>query len=491
MANSTKRVVAICAPTGSGKSAMNVADALQSGEPSCIVTGSRGLQDQYIKEFAEIGMVDIRGRNNYTCDLRDGMTCEDGYLVRCPHKGTILCPSSQAEMRAATSSLVVTNYDKWTHSRKFGMGLAHIKRVYFDEGHEAPEALARVMQVILNHKEIEHDLKLDFPTEDTIHMGTWRDWAGPARDKALRATQAAQARVAESSNPKTTWVRHFVHMRNLHRKLCILAACSVRDWVVEEIEGGYQFDPVRPGRYAESALLLRVPKIIFTSATMRIKTLFMAGIGKADFTFKELESGFDPKRCPIYYIPTMRVDARNPDLRMLWLRLDQIAAKRQDRKGIVQTVSFQRQKDVMASSRFFEKMILNEKGEAPTEKIEEYRAAPPGSILVSPSVGTGYDFPGSQCEWNFLCKIPFEPPSHILRAREADDPEYRAYKAMQKMVQIFGRGMRSAKDRCENMIGDDHMTWFMPRFSHLAPKSFHGFYRTVTVLPQPPEKLNW
>ena len=136
-------------------------------------------------------------------------------------------------------------------------------------------------------------------------------------------------------------------------------------------------------------------------------------------------------------------------------------------------------------------MFLNPKGEAPTEMIEQYREAGPGSILVSPSVGTGYDFPGQQCEFNILCKIPFEPPSVILRAREQADPEYRAYKAMQKMVQVFGRGMRSKQDSCENFICDDHVEWFIPRYGHLAPRSFHNFFRTVNVLPQPPEKLSW
>ena len=72
----------------------------------------------------------------------------------------------------------------------------------------------------------------------------------------------------------------------------------------------------------------------------------MIGIGKENFEFKEFDSDFDRKRCPIYYLPTMRVDKNNTDLRMLYMRLDQIAAKRRDRKGIIQTVSYQRQEDV-------------------------------------------------------------------------------------------------------------------------------------------------
>lgn len=488
MITSKKRAIALAAPTGFGKSAAYVAAAILSKLPTCIVTSSRGLQDQLLEDFSSIGLVDIRGRRNYPCDMREDMTCEEGYASRCPYKGTVGCPSSQAEMRAATSPLVVTNYDKWTAAKKFGQGMNHFQQVIFDEGHEAPEALARAMQVTLHHKEIEQNLKLSFPTKDNDEFWVWKPWAAHARMVAEVAQQAAQARLQEP-NVKSAWVRHYTHMRNLTRRLATLALANDREWVVEEVKEGFQFDPVRPGRYSESTLLLRTPKIIVVSATLRPKTMFMMGIGKDNFEFKEFDSDFDRKRCPIYYVPTMRVDKRNPDLRMLYMRLDQIAAKRRDRKGIVQTVSYQRQEDVRTASRFYDSMFLNPKGEAPTEMIEQYRNAGPGSILVSPSVGTGYDFPKEQCEWNFLCKIPFEPPSVILRAREAEDPEYRAYKAMQKMVQIFGRGMRSKEDRCENFIGDDHVSWFLPRFGHLAPRSFHGFYKTVTVVPPAPEKL--
>lgn len=477
-------------PTGSGKSPVAVASALISKKPTCIVTASRGLQDQYLDDFSSIGMVDIRGRSNYQCEMREDYSCQEGYAARCPWKGTINCPSSKAEMRAATSSLVVTNYDKWTHSKGFGQGMSHFQQVIFDEGHEAPEALSRAMQVTLHHKEINDNLKLDFPACPDMFY-SWKPWAGTARALAELAMKSAYERISGMSDPKSSWVRHFTHMRNLSRKLATLATANIKEWVVEEVADGYQFDPVSPGRYAESTLLLKVPKIIVISATLRPKTMYMMGIGKENFEFREFDSEFDPKRCPIYYIPTMRMDKRNPDTRLLWMRLDQIAAKRRDRKGIVQTVSFTRQDDVLQASRFHESMILNPRGEAPTEKIEEYRAAGPGAILVSPSVGMGYDFKGKQCEWNFLCKIPFEPPSAILHAREAADPEYRAYKAMQKLVQIFGRGMRSKEDRVENFICDDHMTWFLPRYKHLAPKSFHGFYKTISVLPAPPERLTW
>lgn len=488
---SKKRVTALSIPTGIGKSVINVAAALLSQKPTCIVTNSKGLQSQYMRDFEEIGMVDIRGRNNYTCDLKPDYTCEEGYASRCPYKGTVACPSSAAEMRAATSSLVTTNYSKWTSAKKFGQGMSHFQQVIFDEGHDTYSALASAMQVTLNHKEIEETLKVKFLSGDeSMEFPNWKPWAAHARGEAEAAMIVAQGRISGVSDPKPSHVRHYTHMRNLCRRLATIALASAKDWIVDQTETGFQFDPIRPGKYAESALLLRVPRIIIVSATLRPKSLFMIGIGKDKFDYKEFASEFDPKRCPIYYTPTMRVDRRNPDLTMLWAKFDQIAARRQDRNGIVHTHSYARRDDILGASRFSNRMIINPKGEPTADTVEQFLEAERGSILVSPSVGTGYDFAGKAAEYQFLCKIPFpDSRSKIVKARQQDDPEYGPHQAMQSMVQAIGRGMRSKTDQCETFIADENLDWFMPRFGHLAPKSFHGFFRRVDVLPTPPQRL--
>jgi Rad3-related DNA helicase len=486
---SPKRVKALSAPTGFGKTAVYVAYALLSNKPTCFVTDNRGLQDQLMRDYAEIGLVDIRGRRNYTCDMRNDYTCEEGYSSKCPHKGSVHCPASAAEMRAAVSPLVVTNYDKWTASRKFGMGMEHFTQVVFDEGHRAPDALARAMQVILHSHEVEEILGLEFPHPSVAkEMVNWKQWASFARAEA--ESLYLSLRPEMERNPPPAVVKRFNHARNLSKRLATLASASPENWIVDEVERGYQFDPIRPGRYAESALLLRVPTILVVSATLRPKTLFMLGIGRDHFEFREFDSDFDPARCPIYHVPTMRVDVRAGDLSMLWVRHDQIAAARTDRKGIVHTISYARRDEILKRSRFAPSMIINAKGEASTEIVEQFKMSPDGTILVSPSVGEGFDFPGPECEWQFACKIPFpDSRSKIVKARQADDKEYGAYIAAGKLEQIFGRGMRSKEDQCEGFIPDDHVEWFVPRFRHLFSRTFTRRFSTARVLPQPPVRL--
>jgi Rad3-related DNA helicase len=248
---------------------------------------------------------------------------------------------------------------------------------------------------------------------------------------------------------------------------------------------GYIFDPIRPGRYAEAYLFLQVPKVIMESATIRPKTAHMCHVSNENMTFHEFPSDFDPNRTPIYYIPTMRVDSKAEDLGMLWAVVDRVLAKRRDRKGVIHSTSYTRQEEIRDRSRFKESMILNTRGEPVANAMEEFFAAGPGSVFVSPSVCEGYDFKQDKARFQFMCKIPFQPPSKIVKAREADDKEYRSYMAMQALVQSFGRGMREHSDWCENFIADMHMDWFYPKYKHLAPKSFTSFIRPVNILPPP------
>lgn len=499
-----QRATVICGPTGFGKTPVYVAPSMMSGEPTCIVTESLGLQDQLMADFKEVGMVDIRGRARYECEMRPEYTCEDGYASRCPYKGTSGCPASKAEMKAATSKLVVTNYDKWIASRKYGTGMNHFTRVVFDEAHRAPEALAKAMQVFLSPHEINDILGVDFPKPaDAVEMRFWKIWAKAARIESEFLMKSIEQKIKDAHAPKTSWVKEFNHLRNLTRRLGVIMTAQPFNWVVEELNGGFQFDPIRPGIYAESTLLLNVPRIIAVSATVRPKTMYMMGLSKDKFTFHEFDSSFDRSRCPIYWIPTMRVDNKTShNLSLLWARLDQIASRRKDRKGIVHTVSYEKQTEILARSRYAKYMLTNRRGESINDTISSFKASDAGSILVSPSVGTGYDFPGSECEWQFICKIPFpDGRSKIMQARQdvhrGGDPEYGPYQAMQYLVQAFGRGARSESDQCENFIADDHCAWFMSRYAHLAPKCFigndkdniEGFYRRIDTLPKPPRAL--
>jgi Rad3-related DNA helicase len=370
----------------------------------------------------------------------------------------------------------------------------HFQQVIFDEGHNTPDAIARAMQVILHAKEIEDTLGIDFPAP-TSEMVDWKVWAVAARVEAEAEMLSLKGQAGPHVAPSV--IKRYLHMRNLTRRLTTIATANPNNWIQDEHKNwrgqhdGYQFDPLRPGVYCESALFLRMEDIGIFSATIQEKTLYQLHQGKGTFSYWEFPSEFDPKQAPVFHVPTQRVDKNHPDRTQMWIRHDQFAGRRRDRKGITQTISFAGQEDALKNSQYADSMYVNERGEAPTEIIEMFKSAAPGAILVSPSVGSGYDFPGRFCEWQFICKIPFQDSrSKIVKARQEDDKEYGPYAAVNKFVQICGRGDRFQGDHCENLIPDDNFReWFWPRFSYLAPKSFRARVKMLDRLPPPPPPL--
>jgi len=175
--------------------------------------------------------------------------------------------------------------------------------------------------------------------------------------------------------------------------------------------------------------------------------------------------------------------------RMLIARHDQIVRARQDRKGITHTVSYKRRNMLIEGSEFAKKMVIHDSRTAKSA-VEQFKAAGPGALLVSPAMTTGYDFPMTACEYQIILKIPFpDSRSPVVKARTAADKDYPAYIAMQELVQAVGRGMRSMDDQCEVFVLDDNASWFMSKYRHFAPAWFLQAYRRVETIPLSPPAL--
>jgi Rad3-related DNA helicase len=260
------------------------------------------------------------------------------------------------------------------------------------------------------------------------------------------------------------------------------------DWVIDEGEKFYQFSPLWPGRRASGALFRQIPKIVLMSGTIRPKTIELLGVDRTEYEFFEYESPFDPERSPVYWVPTVRVDNRiSAEQETLWLRrMDQIIRTRQDRKGIIHAVSYRRAKYIMSQSEFRSRMVTHSKDSgSAAASVERFKASAEPLILVSPSVTTGYDFPGEACRFQIIAKIPFpdnRDQRNLASARKDEDPEYAMYGVLQQIVQAAGRSTRSEDDWSEVFLIDDHAAWTCcgKKYAHLMPKGFK-VYKTATI----------
>lgn len=513
---SSKPYVALCLPGGSGKSLVAVALAKLFDARTVILTSTKGLQDQYLRDFGLIRtaarvlsrlgqrprgvMVDIRGKANYHCAEHD-VSCADGERMGCRRFGTSSCEYSDALAIAASSELVVTNYAMWMSAGESFR--ENVDLLILDEAHLAPEELARHLEVVIAQEDLESledESGVPFWTEcprseNPRAWDSYASWFGRTA-KSLADGRRAQIRERGLLDGDIEFIRQCDALREKLANIRLYAAYAVVDQERLRRQTLWRFNPIEPGHFAQAKLLAPVApaqKTVLMSSTITPKTLSLLNLKPDRYEFREWPRVFPANRCPVYHLPTVRLNHRTSesDLRRWLEQIDRIIESRLDRKGIIHTVSYQRQQYLLANSRFSQYFLANTTDpDSPSaaEVVEQFRGRSAPAILVSPSFSTGWDFPYEQAEWQIITKIPFPPVvSKVMKARVERDKSYPSYLAMQELVQASCRGMRSADDRCETFIIDDNIAWFLHQNRKFAPAWFQ--VRKVASLPKPPQRV--
>ena len=497
--NSTQRFNALNLPTGAGKSGVAMAIATLLGKRTVILTSTKGLQKQYMDDFSACGLTDFRGRQNYDC--LSYTNCTVGRLSSCTHQITtpespIDCPYVLARQAFLTSQISVSNYACYFANVMHGEGMGNIGLLILDEAHNALEELASALTITLDHNSVESVCKRselpDMPTAQS--MGQWRKWAADG----LPVVKALFDQVKRDGG-HASWLAMIDQVKSVLGRVS-----TVPDsWILDESKPSEtSFAPLWPTDYAEEILFRGVEKVLLISATIVPKTLELLGIPADQSLFLSHSHTFDPRRSPVYLFGAARIDSKTTEGQ--WAetlgRMDSLISRRMDRKGVIHPVSYDRGAYILQNSRH-QGLMIAPKSKMLDDSLKLFRESPPPRILISPAVTTGYDFPGRDCEYQIIVKIPFiDARSPIMRARSAADPEYLPYLTAQILTQTCGRGMRSPEDHCENIVLDQHANWFLkPKssgvtkkrggFRHLFPGWFLNQVQYPNSPPIPPPAL--
>lgn len=430
-----KRFSLLSAPTGTGKSLIYMTASRLLDARTLILVSTKGLQEQLVADFESLGVADMRGLANYRCvavdrSLRDfgrrGAMCDEGPCragIYCAlkHEGGCLYYDAQANARDA--NIVVTNYSYWMTLGQYSdpLALGNFDLLILDEAHAAPDILSDFCAVTLYPEEIQRLLDLTLPPL-TESLSTWVDWARNALSVANVKLLVLQERLRTSTNQQRTEAVHAtLRLNDIARGLERLAGAmswrnadaGTRDLVMPGAESGWvresiastsrrgpsiRFTPIWAHAYAEPVLFRQIKKVLLLSATLTQETSKYLGIAPDQMDYREMRSTFDPRRRPLIYVPTVRVDrSMNEGAKRVWVnRIDKVIETRLDRKGIIHTRSYARAREIVERSRYSEHMMLHTTGTL-REMVAAFKSASAPAILVSPSVETGFDFPHDEC----------------------------------------------------------------------------------------------
>jgi Rad3-related DNA helicase len=480
-----KRFVAAAIPTGGGKSLYGVASALLLGGRCIYVTSSKALQDQLREDFASCGMVDMRGRSNYHCSQVHG-SCSEGRILECR---ALSCAYQSARAEFSEAPLALTNYAYYLSSVIHSEGVGDMDTLILDEAHSAVQELSNAIEIHVPHFQFDriYNTLNTRPPYQSNTLAEWRTWA------KITAQKAAEY-LAQVKRKRDT--RNLGLADHFHSTVSRLAEVP-ESWILDKSNSAETvIAPLWPTEYA-SYLFGNAGKVILSSATLVPKTLELLGVPESEYIFLSQDNVFPKHKAPVYVFGRTRVDHKmsNGDWQQVVGCVDTFIKNRLDRKGIIHTVSYTLQERLLRDSEHNHLMIAPKNSKEFSASLEEFRRSPSPAIFVSPAATTGYDFPGKQCEYQVLLKLPFiDTRGPIMKARTEKDPEYASYLTAQTLVQTCGRGMRSSQDQCENFIVDAHARWFFqPKEKrgcrHLLPGWFTKQIQYTDYQPEPLQPL--
>jgi Rad3-related DNA helicase len=481
---SEARFVLHTIPTGGGKTLTYVAQHLLMGGRTCILTSTKALQNQIIRDYEEL-VSDIRGKNNYGCKEEPNnplITVDLGpcnYNIDCSRisagSGDKQCTYYAAFDKMVTSNLVVTNYSYYMHNLS-KMGAFDL--LVLDEAHSAPKELANFLGVSFRYEDLR-----EFCGDTYPRTSKPEDWVAFAKTFVT-----IWGRKKLTYNKSAAGIHQASRLARLKRGMKTLSEHGDPDnWVPDATsKKKIMFDPLSPAKFAEDYLFAGVDKIYLVSATATRKTLNLLGIEKDEVEVCSFPHTFPVKNRRVSFLPSVRVSRNNtPSENSWWMnRMDLILKAHPHTKGIIHAVSYKRAELIHDLTKYPHRIITHTDARDKDYALDRFRKSSNG-VFLSPSSTTGLDFPYDECRFQIIAKVPWPNLfSPIMKKRIELDKTYASYIAMQEIVQASGRATRAEDDFCETFIVDNNFwDWFIWANKRFAPKWFMNSLRKVATLP--------
>lgn len=477
-------------PVGSGKSLFAMAIAKTLGT-SFALTLTEQLQLQYLKDFQRtMGMEALKGRAKYTCARAgEGFTCADGKVMfegknKC---GPETCTYQLAKSRAFSADHLVANY----HSFYFNLGLSAGKK-----------RKAKNPDVPMDAWPPNDDPRRDLTIIDEAHAmeGFLLDQVGvtvrldklPIRLAPLPNTpdvdnvdtQAHLDFMREELVPKlaeyiaTSEKRGILDPRTKDELESTLAKCravlaaAVADgamWIAEREEGRdrksvrgdvFSLKPLRVDAYGTQLTGFGKTLLLMSGTVLNPYQLVTSvGLDPAsgeDFTF---DSPFPVENRPVFVGNLdMSYKARDESWPLMVEQVQSLLEAHSTQKGLLLTSSttmlMHIVKELNQRAPSLGRRILVATGENRVAKYNEHCASRAPTVLGASGFWEGADLKGNLSEFQIIPSLPRPMFKGQIAARAKRDKGWYEWLTYTKVLQGFGRSVRSETDTAVTYVLD-------------------------------------
>jgi Rad3-related DNA helicase len=144
-------------------------------------------------------------------------------------------------------------------------------------------------------------------------------------------------------------------------------------------------------------------------------------------------------------------------------------------RGIIHTHNFEIAYYIRDNidEKYLERLVFQDNFRTRYEMLE-YHAQHPNSVIVAPAMHEGLDLKDDLSRFQILCKVPYPNPKadKRLEIRMKESWQYYAWLTCLKLVQSYGRSVRSEEDWALTYILDSQFKTFYNQTKFMLPEWF-------------------
>lgn len=514
------RNILLCVPTDVGKSHIAVTVAKSLGT-SFIVTAQKILQDQYTNDFAFIHP--MKGKSNFPCiNLYDYNKIPYGSAKNNPElacsmgqcsweenvdgkKKTMYCkfkpklesfprysmgteqerigePDEQKcyyynqKFQALLSTHALFNYSSYFQTRLYSQGIEELLQrdcLIADEAHEIEDQIIGYIGYDIRPKTLtDVRMKLDdFITNNTDGV---IELLGILGDQYTR--EAGRLQNAEDKRYQTYRKR---------RDEIDATKYEIRDnpenFVIQQnkdISGNLtsvSIKPINIGKYTKRFFDRKHQ--VFMSATIN-RQMFCRTMSMPEDECEFIEvkqSPFPAQNRQIQFHNTKRLNYRSTedDYNAIYQKVKEIMQFYDKEKGLILTTTKKHCQDI--ADKLGDRITIAHEGvDGKREKIlEEHKNTKEPNVLVSPSFWYGVDLKDDLSRFQIILKAPYPSMADKRTKVKAErDPLWYQNKAVEKLLQGFGRSIRNENDYAETHVMDESCYALLSKMKRFVPKTY-------------------
>jgi Rad3-related DNA helicase len=391
---------------------------------------------------------------------------------------------------ALKSSHTIYNYKYFLSDLFYSNSMQKRQLLVLDEAHTVESEVADFKSFTVFNEGLTGFLpKLSIPYESEYDIETWIAFGTELREKLLifidKASTILEKNIEQYPFTEKNLIDAITKEKNLTTVIEDMRT-NKDNWIVTSVEKTANnqlrkvlVTPIDVSSYFKD-ILDKGSISLFMSATILSKDYLckIGGIKSDQVKFIRVqESNFPLKNRPIYLMNVAWLNAKtmNQSLPAIANAVNNIMTTHKKEKGIIHTTSYSQLRFIKENISKENAIRLIETGSKfdRNEMLEKHYKSSKPTVLISPSLYLGVDLKDNLSRFQIIVKVPYaDLTDRKISVMKQRDPNWYTWNAILKLVQAYGRSIRSKEDFANTYILDSSITFLLKQAKEMSPKWF-------------------